>query len=131
MTRKALVLVLIPVTLLSVSCGKSKEEYADAIRSAIAQDKVNTPQLGMWESIFGADQATIDRYVSSLRSINLDRCPSNFRDAYKKQIQAWQDYADTSRAGHSLDTARALVNESWYEVHHIAVEFGVSDSLKR
>jgi hypothetical protein len=108
--------------------------YIDAIRSVIAQDKMisnhTTKNLSLWETVAGYNAATIDQIVDKLRAINTDRCPPDFRKAYQSHVKAWSDYAAAIHGQGSTSQAEKYVEATWYEVHRVAQEYGISDAIQ-
>jgi hypothetical protein len=115
-------------------CGESKQDYANGIRAAIAQDKQASAQvsgsLGIWEALTGAAPEKVEQYVGSLKAIDMNRCPQDFRAAYQAHIYAWENYATAYRAGRDMSALKKAIDDTWLVVNDRAREYGVQDALK-
>jgi hypothetical protein len=122
------------VILFFSGCGESKQDYANAIRAAIAQDKQASAQvsgsLGLWETLTGAAPEKVEKYVGSLKAIDMNRCPQDFRTAYQAHIYAWENYATAYRAGKDVSALKKPIEDTWLVINDRAREYGVQDALK-
>lgn len=117
MTSRKLKLALIAATVLISGCN-SKADYRAAIERALSYDDAivdkRVQEAGLWGVLFGDDKAR-RQYVARLRNIPLDGCPSDFVDAYKAHIDAWE--ANDSDA----------ISRTWDQVIFVAYDYGVAE----
>jgi hypothetical protein len=122
------------VFLLFSGCGESKQDYANAIRAAIAQDQRAHQEVsgsvGFWEALTGVGPEKVEKYVESLKAIDMNRCPQDFRAAYQAHIYAWENYAIAYRAGKEVSALKKAIEDTWLVVNDRARGYGVQDALK-
>lgn len=112
----------------------SQDDYRDAIRAVIAQDKALSQDprnsASIWELIVGLQPDKLDSVVEGMKKIDLRRCPKVFQRAYRKHIDAWVEYAGAQRADGHTRIALQHVELTWREVHSVAQQYGVDDAIQ-
>ena len=82
----AAIVAIVLVVFISVSCSPSNKK---AIETVIAKDKAISESFEAPKSIADAKKM-LASIVDQMQRINLDDCPEDFRVAYQKHINAWQ-----------------------------------------
>jgi len=59
-------------------------------------------------------------YIKKMRAFDLEGCPEDFKEAYRKHLQSWESYLDVSNGENFLS-----IDSTWREVLDIAFKEGV------
>lgn len=133
----AIVVIVLVVFIIGSCLGTSDKE---AIETVIAKDKAIGESFEAPKSIADAKKM-LASIVDQMQRINLDDCPEDFRVAYQKHINAWQQTSVAFQkipnskwdwpfwkifTGYDLDKEEKLIQSTWYEVKNIAIKYKVS-----
>jgi hypothetical protein len=108
----ALILWLTLVCLLPVGCSNSRGTADNAGKGTLAE-RTAIKQVLEQDRAFHRARKLAKQYADSMATIDLQSCPSEFRQAYRKHIGAWEKNELNS------------IEETWGEVKRIAREYGV------
>ncbi len=133
----AAMVAIVLVVFNSVSCSKG---YKEAIETVLAKDKAISESFEDPQSVAEAKKILAST-VAQMQRINLDDCPEDFRVAYQKHINAWQQaYVAFQKipdskwdwpfwklfTGYDLEEEEKLIQSTWFEVKNVAIKYKVS-----